>query len=93
MKIYGKNLPCRRTFVNCLINLQPVLRQKIVRNDVEFAQNVGGKGIFLLTGHGKKHLKEIPQNTIILPDINAAADWIVSDKSKREKHYNNCNYY
>jgi len=48
-------------------------------HDVELAQNTGGQGIYLLTGHGKKHLNEIPQGTVVFPDINAAAQRIMTN--------------
>lgn len=32
-------------------------------SDVELAINSKAKGIYLLTGHGRKHLKDIPQST------------------------------
>lgn len=49
--------------------------------DVELAENVGGTGIYLLTGHGKKHVNELPEHCLIVPDINAAANLILSGKS------------
>lgn len=45
--------------------------------DVELATNVGGKGLFVLTGHGEKHRWEIPDDTPVFADISAAADWIL----------------
>lgn len=48
-------------------------------HDAELAQNVGGRGIYLLTGHGKKHLDEIPPNTPVFSDINAASDWLINN--------------
>ncbi|NOZ64567.1 MAG: HAD family hydrolase [Caldiserica bacterium] len=35
-------------------------------HDVEFAENAGAKGIFLLSGHGSKHLHEIDQNAVVV---------------------------
>lgn len=45
--------------------------------DVEFAQGVGGHGVYILTGHGKKHEKELSHKATVLPNIKAAADWII----------------
>ncbi|OHB57570.1 MAG: hypothetical protein A2Y12_14365 [Planctomycetes bacterium GWF2_42_9] len=50
-------------------------------HDVELAQNVGGKGIYLLTGHGTKHLGEIQSKAIVFSDIDSAADWIVKNNN------------
>ena len=46
--------------------------------DAQLATNVGGKGVYLLTGHGKKHLNELEPSFKVLPDIKSAADWIIS---------------
>ncbi len=51
--------------------------------DVKLAENVGGKGIYVLTGHGKKHIDELSGNEIIAQDLNAATDIIISNDSKR----------
>ncbi len=50
-------------------------------HDVELAQNAGGKGIYLLTGHGIKHLGEIQSKAIVFSDINTAADWIAKNNN------------
>jgi len=47
-------------------------------HDVQFALNVGARGIYLLTGHGKKHLSELPQDTEIVSGIANAAETIVA---------------
>lgn len=46
-------------------------------HDVEFATNVGGTGVYLLTGHGEQHRDDVPPNTPIFPCLSAAVDWIV----------------
>lgn len=38
-------------------------------HDVEFAESVGATGIYVLTGHGKKHLNELQSACIILPSL------------------------
>jgi L-threonylcarbamoyladenylate synthase len=46
--------------------------------DAQLAAKVGGKGIYILTGHGHKHRHELPPAVTVLPNIKAAADWILS---------------
>lgn len=45
--------------------------------DVELAQNVGGTGVFVLTGHGEKHRDEVPPETPVFQDLAAATEWIL----------------
>lgn len=47
-------------------------------HDVQFARNVGARGIYLLTGHGKKHLSDLPEDTEMASGIVAAAETIVA---------------
>ncbi len=51
--------------------------------DLELAENVGGKGIYVLTGHGEKHLKELPENALIANDIATAAEIILNQKGQK----------
>jgi L-threonylcarbamoyladenylate synthase len=44
--------------------------------DVEFARNVGACGIYVLTGHGAKHCRELPRDTIVVSGIAEASNWI-----------------
>ena len=44
--------------------------------DVRFAENAGGTGILVRTGHGEKHRHELAANTLVVPGIREAADWI-----------------
>ena len=46
-------------------------------HDARFAQNVGGTGVFVLTGHGAKHLHELPDDTIVAADIEEAVKHIL----------------
>ena len=46
-------------------------------HDVEFARNTGAQGIYVLTGHGSKHLGQLPPNTVVVKDIQEAADRIL----------------
>lgn len=47
-------------------------------HDVQLAMNAGAQGIYVLTGHGRKHLDELPHDTPIASDIAEAAEIISS---------------
>jgi len=47
-------------------------------HDVQLAKNVGALGIYVLTGHGWKHLDELPEDTEIASGMAEAADTIMS---------------
>lgn len=47
-------------------------------HDVHFAENVGGRGIYVLTGHGRKHRDELSGHELVVEDIAEAADWIMA---------------
>jgi len=47
-------------------------------HDVHLARNAGATGIFVLTGHGNKHLDELTADDIVAEDILEAADIIIS---------------
>lgn len=52
--------------------------------DVGLARNLGGKGVLLLTGHGRKEREKIDSDSDFVPDFIAAnilmaAEWIVND--------------
>ena len=46
-------------------------------HDVEFARAVGARGVYVRTGHGEKHLAEVPADEVVVSGIGAAADWIL----------------
>ncbi len=46
--------------------------------DVQLAKNVGARGIFVLTGHGSKHVAELPEGDEIVSGIMEAAERIIS---------------
>ena len=46
-------------------------------HDVQLAGNVGAHGIYLLTGHGRKHLPELPADTDVVDGIMQAAKKII----------------
>jgi D-glycero-D-manno-heptose 1,7-bisphosphate phosphatase len=45
-------------------------------HDVTFADSVGAKGLYVLTGHGEKHRAALPPGTLVVSDLLAAARWI-----------------
>ncbi len=47
-------------------------------HDVQLARNTGAHGIYLLTGHGRKHLPELPEDTDVAAGIMQAAEKIIS---------------
>lgn len=47
-------------------------------HDVELAEQVGARGVYVCTGHGLKHLDELQGQQVVVSDIQAAADWILS---------------
>jgi histidinol-phosphate phosphatase family protein len=46
-------------------------------HDVEFAENVGATGIFVLTGHGGMHRHEMPPTTLVASGIGKATALII----------------
>jgi len=46
--------------------------------DIQLAKNVGARGIYVLTGHGRKHLPELPEDTEATKGIMEAAEKITS---------------
>jgi D-glycero-D-manno-heptose 1,7-bisphosphate phosphatase len=58
-------------------------------HDVELAQNVGATGIYVLSGHGRKHLDGIPANAIVADGIGEAVERILEcarSAEDRQKH-------
>jgi D-glycero-D-manno-heptose 1,7-bisphosphate phosphatase len=47
-------------------------------HDVQFAENAGATGIYVLTGHGAKHRAELPPGRVVVPGILEAAEWILA---------------
>ncbi len=46
-------------------------------HDVEFARAVGARGIYVRTGHGSKHVAELPPGEVVVAGIGEAADRIL----------------
>lgn len=59
-------------------------------HDVELAERVGAQGVYVCTGHGLKHLDELQRRQVVVSDIQAAADWILS-RQPRTPHGEPCN--
>jgi len=55
-------------------------------HDVELAAATGAQGIYLLTGHGQKHLAEVSAmlRVWVASDLNEAVTWIVSGRDPLE---------
>lgn len=53
-------------------------------HDVQLARNAGAKGIYVLTGHGRKHRAELPENVVIASGMAEAAETILSDSFNRD---------
>jgi L-threonylcarbamoyladenylate synthase len=49
-------------------------------HDPEMARNVGAKGVYLLTGHGEKHLDELNPNIYVAKNLGEAAEWIIQQE-------------
>ena len=54
-------------------------------HDVELARNEGATGIYLLTGHGQKHLGEIPRGVFVAENMDQAARRILETGSFSSK--------
>ncbi len=47
-------------------------------HDVQFAQNAGGRGLYVLTGHGQKHFNDLDPQSLTFNNLLEAAQWITS---------------
>lgn len=52
-------------------------------SDVETARKVGAEGIFLLTGHGRKHAGDLTERVYVGRALSNAVDWILLGDSQR----------
>ncbi|MCB8999349.1 MAG: HAD family hydrolase [Bacteroidales bacterium] len=48
-------------------------------SDVECGLNAGVKPVYLLSGHGMKHLREVSPGTLVMENIVEAADYILKN--------------
>jgi D-glycero-D-manno-heptose 1,7-bisphosphate phosphatase len=46
-------------------------------HDVEFGRSVGGRGVYVRTGHGESHVNDLQPGEIVTSGIKEAADWIL----------------
>lgn len=51
-------------------------------HDVKLARNAGAQGLYVRTGHGLKHLAELPEDVLVVEGIGQAADYIVSSSRR-----------
>ncbi|WBW96703.1 D-glycero-alpha-D-manno-heptose-1,7-bisphosphate 7-phosphatase [Oceanirhabdus sp. W0125-5] len=49
-------------------------------SDVELAVNAGATGIYVLTGHGEKHLRKLKHRDVIVDSLKEAVEWILDEK-------------
>jgi histidinol-phosphate phosphatase family protein len=47
-------------------------------HDLEFAASVGATGIYVLSGHGRKHRKGIPEGSLVAAGIQEAVEMILA---------------
>lgn len=47
-------------------------------HDVELARRAGARGLYVLTGHGARHHAELSPDTVVVPGIAEAVDWILA---------------
>lgn len=47
-------------------------------HDVLLAENAGATGLYVLTGHGRRHRTELPPDKTVVPGIREAAEWILA---------------
>lgn len=54
-------------------------------HDVEMAARAGGRGLYVRSGHGERHLDELPPGVIVVPGIREAVDWILGEDEMRRR--------
>jgi histidinol-phosphate phosphatase family protein len=47
-------------------------------HDAEFGRQLGGTGLYVLTGHGERHRAELRDGEIVQNDLAGAANWILN---------------
>jgi len=50
-------------------------------HDPATADAVGATGLYVLTGHGQRHLSELPEKYPVFQNLSAAAEWILTQKT------------
>lgn len=56
-------------------------------HDVTLAENFGGRGIYVLTGHGNSHKEELQDSIDIASDLQEAADFILTHRERVPENY------
>jgi len=56
-------------------------------HDVALAENFGGRGIYVLTGHGAKHKADLPDECRIAGNLAEAVDYIIKHKERVPDNY------
>lgn len=51
-------------------------------HDVYLADNVGARGIYVLSGHGRKHRCELNGDHLVVEGIGEAAEWIMGAQAR-----------
>ncbi|HSW58195.1 MAG TPA: L-threonylcarbamoyladenylate synthase, partial [Dehalococcoidales bacterium] len=54
-------------------------------HDIDTTQNLLGSGVYLLSGHGRKHFHELRAGTLAAPTLREAVDWIFALKQYDNK--------
>ncbi len=54
-------------------------------HDVQFAENAGAEGVYVLTGHGQQHRAELPAGATVVAGIREAADWMIGRHLMRQQ--------
>jgi histidinol-phosphate phosphatase family protein len=57
-------------------------------HDVELADTIGGRGVYVLTGHGERHRAELPPDAVVVRDIAEAAERILGGVKSRTEAEN-----
>lgn len=55
-------------------------------HDIEFAANGGAKGLYVLTGHGARHLGELSPEVEVFHNLSEASERILAGGSKSQNH-------
>jgi L-threonylcarbamoyladenylate synthase len=58
-------------------------------HDVQLADPVGATGLYVMTGHGRQHRRELPAETTVVQGIREAADWIIASQTLRYQKQQN----
>ena len=54
-------------------------------HDPATADAAGATGLYVLTGHGQRHLNELPEGRLVFETLGQACDWIIKQKQLKLK--------